>query len=233
MIWDKEAWTEQVREIIKSLKNPVFDSKSILILRHSQRYEPKLTDVNQNMELTPQGRSMARLFGKKLPKNRTIRLFHSPVNRCKETAEEIHAGFEEIGGNSIFKGECPVVWKIGINNKFFMSELKKHPDLDIFFRWVSGFYTEEKFPSLILYCQRAANVIWNQLNLTPENGLDIYITHDYHLNALRYGWLGLPPDERWVGYLGGFIFRFEENHIISANFGDIKTIEMPHWWEKK
>ena len=76
MIWDKKAWTEQAREIIKSLKNPVFDSKSILILRHSQRYEPKLTDVNQYMELTPQGRSIARLFGKKLPKNRTIRLFN-------------------------------------------------------------------------------------------------------------------------------------------------------------
>jgi len=232
-IWNKETWTEQAREIIENLKNPLFNSKSILILRHSQRYEPKLIDVNQNMELTPQGRSIAGLFGTKLPKNRTIRLFHSPVNRCKETAEEIHSGFEGIGGKSIFKGECTVVWKIGINNKFFMSELNKYGDLDVFFRWASGFYKIENFPSLVSYSQGAADVIRNQLSSAPKNGIDIYITHDYHLNAFRYGWFGLPPDDRWVGYLGGFLFRFEENLITYANFGEIKTIEAPHWWKNK
>ena len=104
-IWNNAVWTEEPRNIIKNIKNPSFDSKAILMLRHSQRYEPKLTDVNQIMELTSQGRSIARLFGTKLPKNRKIRLFHSPVNRCKETAEQIHAGFREIGGEGIFKGE--------------------------------------------------------------------------------------------------------------------------------
>jgi broad specificity phosphatase PhoE len=185
------------------------------------------------MELTTLGRSIARLFGTKLPKNRIIRLFHSPVNRCKETAEEIHAGFEEIGGKSIFRGECSVVWKIGIDNKFFMRELQKYGDLDVFFRWASGFYKIETFPSLILYSQRAADVIWNQLKSAPKNGIDIYVTHDYHLNAFRYGWFGLPPDKRWVGYLGGFIFRSEKKHITYANFGEMKTIEAPHWWKKK
>ncbi|MHA2284067.1 MAG: histidine phosphatase family protein [Promethearchaeota archaeon] len=232
-IWDNEAWTEQAREVIENLKNPLFNSTSILILRHSQRYEPKITDVNQNMELTPQGRSVARLFGTKLPKNRIIRLFHSPVNRCKETAEAIHAGFEEIGGESILKGVCPVVWKIGINNKFFMAEFQKYGDLEIFFRWASGFYTIENFPPLTSYSQRAADVIWNQFKSAPKKGIDIYITHDFHLNAFRYGWLGLPPDDRWVGYLGGFIFRSEENHIIYANYGEIKTIEAPHWWKNE
>ncbi|MFX1312627.1 MAG: histidine phosphatase family protein, partial [Promethearchaeota archaeon] len=91
-VWSKAAWTEQARNLIKSLKEPSFNSKNILILRHSQRYEPKLADLNWYMELTSQGRKMARLFGMKLPKRRTIRLFHSPVKRCKETAQEIHEG---------------------------------------------------------------------------------------------------------------------------------------------
>lgn len=232
-VWNEAAWTEEAREIIKNLKNPLFNSKTILILRHSQRYEPSFTDENQNMELTSQGRSIARLFGTKLPKNRIIRLFHSPVNRCKETAEEIHAGFQEIGGKSIFKGECTAIWGIGINNQFFMSELKKLGDIEVFFRWASGFYISENFPSLILYCQKAAEVILDQLELAPENGIDIYISHDWHLNAFRYGWFGLPPIDKLVGYLGGFAFRYEKNLIYLLDYGEIKTIEPPYWWEKK
>jgi len=231
-IWNKGVWTEQARNIIQNLKKPLFDSKSILILRHSQRYEPNLTDENQYMELTPQGRSIARFFGTQLPKKRTIRLFHSPVNRCKETAEEIHTGFEEIGGESIFKGECTAVWGIGVNKQFFMSELQKYRNRDIFFRWASGFYTPEEWPSLIQYCQRGADVIWNQLKLAPENGIDVYITHDWHLTAFRYGWFGLPPDDTWVGYLGGFLFTLKENHILLSDYGEIKTVEAPHWWKK-
>jgi hypothetical protein len=231
--WNKEAWTEQARDIIKNLKNSVFKSKSILILRHSQRYEPELSDEHQYMELTPQGRSIARIFGRKLPKKKIIRLFHSPVKRCKDTAEEIHTGFEEIGGESIFKGECNVLWGIGINNQFFISELKRLPYIEVFFRWASGFYTLEKFPSLTLYCQRAADAIWSQFKVVSENNLDIYITHDWHLTAFRYGWFGLPPEERWVGYLGGFAFELEENRIKLLDYGEIKALEAPHWWEYK
>ncbi|MFW9896746.1 MAG: histidine phosphatase family protein, partial [Candidatus Thorarchaeota archaeon] len=149
IIWKEEPWTEEARDIIKHLKNSVFEPKCIVILRHSQRYEPSLDDEHQYMELTPQGRSISRFFGSKLPKNRIIRLFHSPVNRCKETAEEIHKGYEDIGGESIFKGECSAVWRIGIKNDFFMSELQKLSDMEIFFRWASGFYKLENFPSII------------------------------------------------------------------------------------
>ena len=232
-IWNNTLWTEEARNIIKNINTSSFDSKAIIILRHSQRYEPGLSDENQNMELTPQGRSIARFFGKNLPKNRIIRLFHSPVNRCKETAEEIHAGFKDIGGEGILKGECTVVWGIGIDNKFFMSELRKYRDIEVFFRWASGFYTLEQFPSLILYCQRAAEVIWDQFQLAPENGLDIYISHDFHLNAFRYGWFSLPPQDRLIGYLGGFIFTLEENHFLLSDYGEIKAIEAPYWWKNK
>jgi hypothetical protein len=232
-VWNKAVWTEEARDIIKNLKNSLLNSKIILLLRHSQRYEPSVIKENQKMELTTQGRSIARLFGTKLPKDRVIRLFHSPVNRCKETAEEIHLGFKEVGGKSIFKGECSVVWGIGINTQFFISQLKKLPDIEVFYRWASGFYTPEKFPSLSLYCQKAAEVIWNQLEFAPENGVDIYISHDWHLNAFRYGWFGLPPIHKLVGYLGGFAFRFEEDRITLLDYGEIKEVEAPHWWKNK
>jgi len=111
--------------------------------------------------------------------------------------------------------------------------LQKYPNLEIFFKWASGFYPPEEWPSLLLYCQRAADVLWNQLKLAPENGIDIYISHDWHITAFRFGWFGLPPDDRWVDYLGGFIFTLEEKHILLSDYGEIKAVEAPHWWKNK
>ena len=230
-VWSNGVWTEQARNLIKNLKDSSFDSKTILIIRHSQRFEPKFTDENQYMELTPQGRTIAKLFGTKLPKRKTVRLFHSPVNRCKETAEEIHTGFRKIGGEAIFKGECKAVWGIGMNKQFFMSELQKYRHRVVFFRWVSGFYNIEEMPSLVQYCQKGADVILNQLKLAPDNGLDIYVSHDWHTTAFRYGWFGLPPHDKWIDYLGGFAFTFEKNQIILSDYGEIKSIKGPYWWK--
>ncbi|KKM53935.1 hypothetical protein LCGC14_1553960, partial [marine sediment metagenome] len=122
---------------------------------------------------------------------------------------------------------------IGVNKQFFISELQKYRNRDIFFRWVAGFYSPDEWPSLISYCQKAAGIILNQFKLAPENCIDIYISHDWHIAAFRFGWFGLPPDDRWVGYLGGFVFTIEENHIILLDYGEIKALEAPHWWKNK
>lgn len=230
-IWDKEVWLEQARVIINELNHFPLSSKISLILRHSQRFEPKLTDKNLNKDLTSQGRTMARFFGKKLPKTRTIRLFHSPINRCKETAEEIHIGFKEYGGESIFKGECNVLWGIGQKRYFFISEKQKR--IELFSRWKDGVYKPEDMPLLLPFCQRAAKAIWNQINDEPKNGIDIYISHDWHINTFRFGWFNLPPDDRWIDYLGGFAFTFEKDYILLLDYGKFKSMEIPHWWIEK
>ncbi|HDZ18045.1 hypothetical protein LCGC14_0950700 [marine sediment metagenome] len=231
-VWNKGIWTQQPRDIIKNLKSFSSNSKIILILRHSQRNEPDINEKNANMELTVQGHRIAKKFGEMLPQNRTIRLFHSPVNRCKETAEQIHEGFKENGGESIYKGECDVLWGIGLDKQFFMSELAKFHSLEVFYRWVSGFYKTSQMPPLLPYVQRAAEILWNQVKYMPDNGIDIYISHDWHILTYRFGWFGLLADERWMGYLGGIGFTFEKNHILLSDYGELKAVDVPHWWKK-
>ena len=43
-IWKKYPWTKQACNIIEHLDKFPANSKIILILRHSQRYEPKLVN---------------------------------------------------------------------------------------------------------------------------------------------------------------------------------------------
>ena len=92
-IWEENTWTNQARNVIEGLNKFPSRSKIIILMRHSQRYEPKLVNLNDlkvaNMELTPLGQEIAEKFGERLPIERIIRLFHSLSNRCKETAEKI------------------------------------------------------------------------------------------------------------------------------------------------
>jgi len=108
-IWEDHPWTKQASNIIEGLDKFPAHSKIIIILRHSQRYEPKLINENDlkgaNMELTPLGEEVAKNFGENLPNDRAVRLFHSPRNRCKVTAEKIYQGFTEVNGKGTLIGE--------------------------------------------------------------------------------------------------------------------------------
>ena len=48
--------------------------------------------------------------------------------------------------------------------------------------------------------------------------IDIHVTHDLHLLALRLGWFGIPPNKKWISYLGGFAFSIEFTAIFTASF---------------
>ncbi len=232
-IWEQAEWVVQARNILKNLNKFPEESKLILVLRHSHRDEPKILEKLHKLRLTPQGHAIAKKFGENLPKNRSLRLFHSRIWRCEETAEDIHEGFKNIGGKSELKGEFAPLYDIGINYRSFLEQFKNYHFREILLRWAAGFYLPEEWTPLIPYCQNAAHLIWNQLKDAPEKGLDIYVTHDWHLMTFRFGWFGIPPDDRWVEYLGGFAFTFKEDHILLLDYGKIKSVEFPHWWKNK
>ena len=231
-IWKEGEWTTHARHIINGLKSFPDDSKIILILRHSHRNEPKILEEAYKLRLTPQGHAVAKKFGENLLKSRSIRISHSIIWRCEETASNIHEGFKNIGGKSDLKGTLKILSDIGINGEYFMDQYKTIPFLDIFYRWVVGFYDPKGWTPFIEYCQKSAQLIMNQVDNSPEDGLNIFVTHDLNLMALRFGWFGLPP-ERWVKFLGGFAFAFDKDRILLLDYyGEVKKVEIPYWWSK-
>ncbi|MFW9941219.1 MAG: hypothetical protein ACFFFT_09270 [Candidatus Thorarchaeota archaeon] len=232
-IWQEEDWTTDARTIIENLNKFPEDSKIILVLRHSHRNEPELNEKVQKLRLTPIGHAIAKKFGESLPKSRPIRLFHSIIWRCEETAENIHNGFKGIGGKSELIGEFAPLYKMGFNGDSFYNHIMKYHFRNVLFRWATGFYLPEEWTPFIQYIQNAANLIWGQIKDAPERGIDILITHDWHVMALRFGWFALPPGKRWVNFNGGFAFTFEKDNILLLDYGELKRIEFPHWWKKK
>ena len=230
-IWKEENWTAHARTIIENLNKFPEESKIILVLRHSHRNEPQIMEKVHKLRLTPQGHAIAKKFGESLPNNRPIRIFHSIIWRCEETAENIHNGFKEAGGKSELMGEFSPLYDIGVDNQSLLEQFKNYHFSEIMLRWAAGFYLPEEWTPFTQYTQNAAHLIWNRLKDAPENGIDIHVTHDWHLMTLRFGWFALPPDKRWVNFHGGFAFTFKKDHILLLDYGELKLVEIPHWWK--
>ena len=81
------------------------------------------------------------------------------------------------------------------------------------------------------YCQSTAHIIVDQVKNSPEKGLNIFVTHDMNVMALRFGWFALLPD-KWVKFIGGFAFTIEEDQILLLDYGELKSVPIPHWLKK-
>lgn len=236
-IWEENPWTEQARNIIEGLDKFPAHSKIIIILRHSQRFEPKLVNESDlkgaNMELTPLGKEIAKIFGENLPIDRPIRLFHSPRSRCKVTAEKICQGFKEVNGRGDYIGEYNALYGIGINNQSYLDEFNTYKNYQVILRYLAGVYSPDLWPPAQPFYKRSGEQIWSQIENISEGGINIFVTHDFHTMIFRFGWFGLPPDEQWVDYLGGFAFSILEDHILFLDHGKLIKLGIPYWWKNR
>jgi len=236
-IWEDHPWTKQAGNIIEGLDKFPAHSKIIIILRHSQRNEPKLINENDlkgaNMELTPLGEEVAKNFGENLPNDRAVRLFHSPRNRCKVTAEKIYQGLTEVNGKGNFIGEHNALYGIGINSQSYLDEFNTHKNYQVILRYLAGVYSPDLWPPAQPFYQTSGEQIWSQIGSISEGGINIFVTHDFHTMIFRFGWFGLPPDERWIDYMGGFAFSIMEDHILLLDYGEIIKLGIPYWWKNR
>ncbi|MFX0106635.1 MAG: histidine phosphatase family protein [Candidatus Hodarchaeota archaeon] len=231
-IWEEGEWPSQARQITNGLKNFPKDSKIILILRHSQRDEPQNFEGLLKLRLTEEGHAIARKLGEELPKDRPVRLFHSIVWRCQETAQDILSGFENVGGKGKMKGIFTPLFNLETSRDFFPNQLKKYSEYEFFYRWVAGLYPSNYITSLPKFSQKAGDFIWREYKKAPDRNIDIHITHDFFVIALKFGWFGIPPDNNWISYLGGFAVTFIEDKFLLLDSDKLISIESPYWWGK-
>jgi len=163
-IWEEADWVSHARKIIDNLELFPKNSRIILILRHSHRNQPLPHENVNKLRLTPQGHAIAEKFGENLPKSRTIKLYYSKIWRCEETAENIHKGFQNIGGRSELIGEYKPLFDIGIQKRSFTERFKKRHFREVLYRWAAGFYPIEEWIPFTTYCQETAHYCTNCSN---------------------------------------------------------------------
>ena len=153
-IWKNKKWSREARQLIEGLQKLPKGARVILLLRHSHREQIVNEAQMSKLGLTKQGKEIARLFGKNLPKDRSIQLYHSIAVRCEETAKCILEGFKEIGGQGVLKGPFEELYYIDGNKDYIVDQIFNNSEQNLINRWAAGHFNPEEFEPLIPYSKK-------------------------------------------------------------------------------
>jgi broad specificity phosphatase PhoE len=197
-------------QILAVLRGAGLGPGPVALLRHSRRESLREASVTAALEaqLTAEGRDLCRSFGARLPRGRPVRLFHSPVSRCADTALLIGEAVRAAGG------EADVVGPLSQLGAPYL--LKPTRAIDRFAEvgmagfvraWVAG----EVAPEIVTPHRLAATELLEAVLAQRSEALDLHVTHDLTVVAL----LGLvlsvgEPGFPWPGFLDGCVLTAEE-----------------------
>jgi hypothetical protein len=193
-------------ELIKNSKKP--DCFAI-VLRHSIREEIKDATQSQHQLLTDEGKKLAIDFGSKLPTNKKIRLFHSHVKRCEETAIYIKRGFKGEVSKIIVHNSLTGFYLL--NPEPILRDVNIIGGLNFIRNWFSDFYPDNILMSALkARKQMTDHIIQNY----DKNYLDIYITHDWNIVLLlSHLYKVIEKKYLWPNYMNGVSFENTQNEI--------------------
>lgn len=179
-----------------------------LIVRHAERYP--ITDIFRAREvgLTEKGKVDAKDYGSLLRGFDTVRLFHSPAVRCRQTSEGIIEGVRGNGTTVQCLTEIPGLCTPYIRDG--QAVLKEAERLGSGFlrAWFDGKYHE----GAIMPADEAADLVLSPIlqRLAEPGGagrLDVHVSHDWEILLLREELLGTKYErDGWIGFLEGILF---------------------------
>jgi broad specificity phosphatase PhoE len=178
-----------------------------LLVRHAERFE--ITRDMNPLEalLTEQGKADAVEYGKAAAVLSPLTVYHSPVKRCRQTAEGIVRGIEAAGGEADPRGAFA---KLGdpyvMDNYASTWELFDRFGHHGFFReWFSGRLPRD----YLLPLEEAAEIGVNCLREmnAKHNNTVIAVTHDWNIMIIREHFLRQRHEEIGMpGFLEGLAY---------------------------
>jgi len=196
----------QLLDTIHSLPT---NAAAAAFLRHAERF-PILDSADPTLaEITPDGAVSAEAFGTRIRGFDWVRIFHSPVKRCRQTAECIARGISSTG--------CPVDIAgpedaLGVD---YIVDLMEAGRLTVlhgnhFVRlWFSGQVAPTVIRAAEQIAARKLTFLAQRLQEPSERGrrLDLHVSHDWNIIVLRELVCGVRHEEAgWLNFLDGVAF---------------------------
>jgi broad specificity phosphatase PhoE len=225
-------WTLQARILLDRTETLHENLPAYLMLRHSQREDALGGIVPRNMPITSLGREMAIEFGRNLSNrvDRSTVIYHSPLDRCRQTAEAIQLGIQESGKKAELKGAIEELVTVGGSfERKTQIEVQFYKDYVNY--WLLGFFAESDLEPATRYGQR---MVQKMIDVQPpiQAPLIIMVAHDDTLLALRGVLTGIPVDETWLSFIGGYFIQFLTDHILFSDATRTARLgPYPVWWK--
>ncbi len=200
--------------ILDSLNRMPPQGRFGMLIRHAHRLA--ITDWNEAFDvlLTEQGKEDSRQLGRQLSQYGSIHLYHSPVERCAQTARAIVEGVLAAGGVGEVKGSMDDLGGPYIRDMGEAMRLASSLGSDFIRTWFDGHISEEYLLTRKKTAHIQLNTLLNQLRQTQEV-TPVLVSHDWNLLTIREEFLSLRHEETgWLTFLDGLICHYQSDKPI-------------------
>jgi len=216
-------------ELLETINTLSAGGKSAAIMRHAARFpivdptEPTLA------EITPEGAVSAEDFGRRIVGFDCVRLFHSPVKRCRQTSECIARGAQEAGLTVEHLGAEAAV---GVDYILDLTEAGRLTALhgEYFVRlWHEGRIEPRVIRATKQIAEAKMAYLTGKLQ-EPCAGrrLDLHVSHDWNILVLRELLLGVVhEDAGWLDFLDGLAFSLTADRLEARYRKDAQAQAVP------
>jgi hypothetical protein len=235
-ILSRVDWGASARSLLTSTSELDPGKPAIIHIRHTER--PGVTGPNSNTLLsTPRGKAAAAEFGEGLTKGRSYRLYHSVVDRSRESAESIRDGVKRGGGRAKVAGVVPfrTTYSAQAMDDYIDEMMKRCGSEDaavaeMMNRWLAGLAPPKVFRPSSEFARMVAVYALERLRGAPPDTVDIYVTHDTWVGACLFHWFAIPMPLDGVRFLDGFLMQPLKGEMAVWYRGKATKVEYPHWW---
>jgi hypothetical protein len=209
---------------------------TIIHMRHTER--PGMSGPNSNSLLsTLRGKEAAIEFGEGLPSGWSYRVYHTVVDRAKESAESIVEGIKRHGGKVEIAGVLPLRTSYNAEemDAYIDKIFHKCGDEDVAVaemmnRWLAGLTPQDIFCPSGEFARMIAKYAINRLETATPDTIDVYITHDTWVGCTLFHWFGLPLPLDGIRFLDGLILQPDEVDMAVWFRGKSMRVDYPYWW---
>ena len=194
---------DPVASILERLATVPEDMDVFLVIRHAERKEIPPGTFGRDVRLTAQGFRAAEQLGRALSERRTVTAVSSPVPRCVQTAQQLLHG---AGSSS----EVVTDRRLGDPGAFIVDpEIASPLFLELPIREIARRQLQDDGPLPGMRPTTDGVAILLELvtgDLSENERLTVYVTHDVILGVLVGSILGLPLEAiGWPDFLEGLL----------------------------
>jgi len=173
-------------------------------------------------------------FGASLPTGRRYRLWHTYIERSRETCLAIKSGLDSVEAECTLAGTIPVdtiLDPTGFHEEQPRRQVVEDTDLSALtylYHWLAGLYPPSMVRPSMEFAQMVARTMLDEIG---ENSFHVLVSHDTWVAALMFHWFGLPPPTDWVNFLDGFVVELRPSASTLITKEGVTEVRLPDWWK--
>lgn len=189
--------------------------QAALVVRHAARHPIAELKRHAEVLLTPEGHDNARTAGHTLvhvaPR---VRVHHSPVERCAQTARGLVEGARAAGCDAALVGPVAELAYPFVRDPLRAWPLVEELGAGFIRHWFDGLVATDIFDPPAHAARDQLEAIVRVLGSAPDAhgdrpALNVFVSHDWNVALLREDVLGVRPEEGWPGFLDGIALALD------------------------